>query len=139
LAGSIFAASGITDISSMALSARAKLLVTLMFAGCLLLWVGVPLGWLWVGSQVQARTDSVGAALGAMMLGMVVTIALLILSLVWLNRLHVELEAERGRDGRGPTALDRVLVASAAVAVLAFAVWFFGWSGSEPLPLNISY
>ena len=26
------------------------------------LWVGVPFGWLWVGSQVQAETDSLGVA-----------------------------------------------------------------------------
>jgi hypothetical protein len=37
------------------------------------------------------------------------------------------------------TALELVLVASAVVAVVGFVVWFFGFSGSSPIPLNISY
>ena len=31
----------------------AALLVVIMFMGSLVLWVGVPVGWLWVGSQLQ--------------------------------------------------------------------------------------
>ena len=32
------------------------LLVASMLFGCLLLWIGVPVGWLWVGSQVQGSS-----------------------------------------------------------------------------------
>jgi hypothetical protein len=120
-------------------SESAALLVAIMFLGSLVLWLGVPLGWLWLGSQIQARTDSIGTALGAMMTGMVLTIALLVTFLGWLNRAHVELQAARGRRPRGSTALEQVLVASAVFAVVGFGVWFFGFSGSEPIPLRISY
>jgi hypothetical protein len=78
-------------------------------------------------------------ALGAMMVGMVLTIAALVLLLARLGRAHVELQARRGRAIRGATALERVLVASAAAAVVGFGVWFFGFSGSEPIPLQIGY
>ena len=37
------------------------------------------------------------------------------------------------------TALERVLVSSAVVAVIGFFVWFFGFSGSSPIPMNVSY
>jgi hypothetical protein len=120
-------------------SESAALLVAIMFLGSLALWVGVPVGWLWLGSRIQAETGSVGYALLAMMCGMVVTITALSACLSWLNRLHVEVRAARGRDVSGTTALEHVLVASAVLALAVFVVWFFGFSGSEPIPLKISY
>jgi hypothetical protein len=110
-----------------------------MFLGSLALWLGVPTAWLWVGSQVQGQTGSVGNALLVMMAGIAVSIALLVSTLSRLNRRHVEVRASRGLDVGGTTALERVLVASGALALVGFAVWFFGFSGSEPLPLNIGY
>ena len=74
----------------------AVLLVAIMFMGSLVLWVGVPVAWLWVGSQVQG-SSSMAAAVGAMMIGMLVTIAVLVTFLGWLNRKHVELQEARGR------------------------------------------
>jgi hypothetical protein len=118
----------------------AALLVVIMFMGSLVLWVGVPVAWLWVGSQVQG-SSTMAAALGAMMIGMLVTVAALIALLGWLNRKHVELQEARGANlpQDATTALEHVMVASAVVAVVGFFVWFFGFSGSSPIPLNISY
>ena len=120
----------------------AALLVAIMFMGSLVLWVGVPVAWLWVGSQLQG-SSSMAAAVGAMMIGMLLTIAVLVSLLGWLNRKHVELQEARGRAAHLPanatTALELVMVASAVVAVVGFFVWFFGFSGSSPIPLNVSY
>src|SRR5690348_7481404 len=55
----------------------AALVVAIMIIGSLVLWVGTPLLWLWIGSQIQGATASLGAALGAMMIGIVATIAFL--------------------------------------------------------------
>jgi uncharacterized iron-regulated membrane protein len=110
-----------------------------MFLASLVLWLGVPAGWLWVGSQVQGHTGSVGDAILVMMAGIAMSLALFVPTLSWLNRKDVELRAARGREVEGATALERVLVASGALALVAFGVWFFGFSGSEPIPLNISY
>jgi hypothetical protein len=117
---------------------RATLLIVIMFVGSLVLWVGVPVGWLWIGSRIQPASG-LATAIGVMMIGMLLTIALLVTLLAWVNRKHVELQEARGVLRDGATALELVLVASAVVAVLGFAVWFFGFSGSSPIPLNISY
>jgi HAMP domain-containing protein len=114
------------------------LLVTIMFLGSLVLWVGVPVAWLWIGSQLEPRS-SLSTAVGTMMIGMLLTIALLVGFLGWLNRKHVELLEARGVYRGDTTALELVLVASAVVAVVGFAVWFFGFSGSSPIPLHIGY
>jgi uncharacterized membrane protein YidH (DUF202 family) len=108
--------------------------------GSLVLWVGVPVAWLWVGSQML-ESSSMAAAVGTMMIGMLVTIAALVTVLAWLNRKHVELQESRGArlPENATTALENVMVASAVVAVIGFFVWFFGFSGSSPIPLNVSY
>jgi hypothetical protein len=116
----------------------ASLLVVIMFFGSLVLWVGVPVGWLWIGSRIQP-TSGLATAIGAMMIGMLLTIAALVTFLAWVNRKHVELQEARGSYADTATALELVMVASAVVAIFGFAVWFFGFSGSSPIPLNISY
>jgi hypothetical protein len=107
----------------------------MMFAGSLLLWVGVPLGWLYIGSQVQGSTGSLGAAIGVMMVGAVLSILLIVRALLWLNRAHVELREARGLDSAGGAVLEGVLVISAGIALVGFGVWFFLFSGSAPLPI----
>ena len=42
----------------------AILVVLIMFIGSLVLWIGTPLLWLWVGSQIQGATASVGDRAG---------------------------------------------------------------------------
>jgi hypothetical protein len=114
------------------------LLVALMFAGCFVLWIGVPLGWLWVGSQIQGSA-SLGTALAVTMVGVIVTIVVLAAILSWLNGKHAELREARRLPVSGTGALEPILVGSAGIAVLLFAIWFFGFSGSSPVPLNIGY
>jgi heme/copper-type cytochrome/quinol oxidase subunit 2 len=116
----------------------ATLLVVIMFVGSLVLWIGVPAGWLWIGSQMEP-SSGLSAAIGTMMIGMLLTIAALVTFLAWVNRKHVELQEARGSYGGTATPLELVLVASAVLAVIGFAVWFFGFSGSSPIPFNISY
>jgi hypothetical protein len=112
-------------------------LVLLMLAGCLLLWVGVPLGWLWIGSQVQGSA-SLGAALMVTMGGILVSIVILVIALGRLNRLHARLNEARERPASA-SALEVILVSSAGLAILGFGIWFFGFAGASPLPLNIGF
>jgi uncharacterized membrane protein YbhN (UPF0104 family) len=113
-------------------------LVLLMVLGCLALWVGIPLAWLWIGSQVQGSA-SLGTALMVTMLGIVITMACLLLGLAWLNRRHVELQERRNRPIVGSSALEVILVSSAGIAVVLFGIWFFGFAGASPLPVNIGF
>ena len=108
------------------------LLALIMLGGGLVLWVGVPVGWLYIGSQVQAATGSVGAALGAMFAGAVVSILAIVMVLAWLNRKHIELREARGLEEPGSTALEAVMTISAVIAVVGFGVWFFLIEGPGP-------
>ena len=112
-------------------------LVLLMLLGCLFLWVGVPIGWLWIGSQVQGSA-SLGTALMVTMFGIVLSITALVFVLGWLNRRHAELNERRDRPLRS-SALEVILVSSAGLAVLGFVIWFFLFAGASPLPLNVSF
>jgi hypothetical protein len=114
------------------------LLIAVMLAGCLFMWVGVPLLWLWVGSQLQASTP-LGTALMVTMVGAVVTILCVAPLLARLNRNYVELREARDLPVGETSPLEAMLVVSAAIAVVGFAIWFFGFAGSSPVPLNLSY
>ena len=108
-------------------------LVLLMMLGAgLVLWIGVLLGWLYVGSLVQGETGSVGTAIVVMLVGVVVSIVAVVPMLGWLNRKHLELRAARGLDTHGQTALEAVMTVSVLIAVLVFVVWFFVIAGPGP-------
>jgi hypothetical protein len=113
-------------------------LVVAMLLGCLLLWVGIPVSWLWVGSQVQGSSGSLGTALAVTMTGIIVSIVVLVAILSRLNRVHAELLARRNRTQHS-SALEVILVSSAGIAVVGFGVWFFLFAGASPLPLNIGF
>lgn len=104
----------------------------IMVFGSLVLWVGVPAGWLWVGSQIQGATGNIGTALGAMMGGVLVSVVILAAVLAWTNRKHEELRRARGLPASETSVLERVLVVTAAVAVVAFTIWFLGFAGPGP-------
>ena len=106
-----------------------------MFAGALALWIGVPVGWLWLGSQIQLATGSVGAALGVMLPGVVATILLLVPLLSWLNIHYEHAREARGLDNYGQAPLEAVLVVSAVTAAVACVVWFIVFAGGAPLPI----
>ena len=112
--------------------ASGVLLLLMMLGAGLVLWVGVPVAWLYIGSQVQGSTGSIGTALAVMMVGVVVSIVAIVPLLGWLNRKHLELREARGLETHGATALEAVMTVSVAVAVIAFSVWFFVIAGPGP-------
>lgn len=113
------------------------LVVAIMFLGSLVLWIGTPLLWLWVGSQVQGATDSVGAGFAVALLGAIVTVALEVAVLARLSNTYRAYRVSRGLTDPGHAVLERVLIVSAGISVLAFAIWFMFLAGATPLPLSI--
>jgi heme/copper-type cytochrome/quinol oxidase subunit 2 len=109
------------------------ILIVIMVGGSLLLWVGVPAAWLYIGSRVEGATSSLGAALAVTMVGVVVSIIAIVPGLSWLNNKHVELREARGLESHGHTALEAVMTISAIVAVIGFSVWFFVFAGPGPM------
>ncbi len=121
-------------------------LVGLMAFGSIFLWIGIPVGWLWIGSQFQ---DSGQASFG-LYLGVLVGI---ILSMVAMGKLLSGLNGAYGRltgsevvrvrmpwhrslrgeqEGRAPRQiLDVVMVVSVMAAGFVFLVWFLFFAGSS--------
>jgi heme/copper-type cytochrome/quinol oxidase subunit 2 len=112
--------------------ASGVILVLMMLGAGLVLWIGVPLGWLYIGSQVQGASESLGLAILVMLVGVLVSIAVIVPVLGWLNRKHLELREARGLDTHGQTALEAMMTVSVMIAVLAFVIWFFLIEGPGP-------
>ena len=123
-----------TARGAMRAGGSAALMVAIMFIGSLVLWVGMPLGCLWVGSKVQDATQSIGVALLAMAGALVVGVVTIVPLLGYLNRKHAEVRAARGLETYGAVTLEGVMVVSAGIAIVGFGIWFFFFSGTAPLP-----
>jgi hypothetical protein len=115
----------------------ATLVLLIMFIGSLVLWIGTPLLWLWVGSQVQGATSSLGTALGVSFIGVVATIMLLAGVLAKLSNVYQANRRARGLDDNGHYVLEAVLVVSAGLTLAAFVIWFFLFAGASPVPVGI--
>lgn len=103
-------------------------LVTLL---CFSLFGPQPLAWLWIGSQVEGATQSLGAGLAVAFFGSVTTI----IATAWLaRRLDVLWVAvRRGAGGQpGSGFLEPAMVLGTALAVLAIVIWLFIIEGTGP-------
>ena len=115
----------------------ATLVLLIMLIGSLVLWIGTPLLWLWVGSQVQGATSSLGTALGVSFIGVVATIMLLAGILAKLSNVYQANRRSRGLQDTGHYVLEAVLVVSAGITLAAFVIWFFLFAGASPVPVGI--
>jgi hypothetical protein len=124
----------------------AIMLVALMALGSVVMWIGVPLGLIYLASMLaDTPNPSMGPYL-LVLIGLPVGMAIIGKGLGALNRAHIRvtgtevddyrpgwtrsMRAERKTDRRGGI-LDRVMIISVALAGVAFAVWFFGFAGSS--------
>jgi|SRR5215216_3088809 len=128
----------------------AVVLVLLMAAGSIVMWIGLPLGLIWLAS---ALTDSTQPSMGPYLLilvGLPVGMFAIGKLLGALDRAHGRLTGriddsprpvawlQSMRDERGPrrrrrSVLDTVMIASVLAALAAGAIWFLAFAGS-PLP-----
>ena len=115
----------------------AVLVMAIMVIGSIVLWVGTPLAWLWIGSQIQGATQSIGAALAAAFVGVIATILVLASLLTRLSDLYRANRVACGRGDPGHVVLETVLVVSAGVSLTAFTIWFFLFAGAAPAPIGI--
>jgi hypothetical protein len=124
-----------------------SLLIGLMAVGSVLLWIGVPVGWLYLASQL---TDSSQPAMGPYVLvlvGIPVTMVAVGKGLAALDRTygrvtgtarrtraqapwHRSLRGDR-QPVRAGSVLDVVMVLSVGLAIVCLAVWFFLFAGSS--------
>jgi hypothetical protein len=118
--------------------ADALLAVAIMFIGSLGLWLGTPLLWLWIGSQIQGSTDSIGLALLAMGAGVLLTVFVVASLLSRLSQVHRSMAIARGHDDPGHRMLESVMITTAGIAIVVFGVWFLLFAGASPLPLGMN-
>jgi hypothetical protein len=121
-----------TGARALNLGASVVLTSVIMVGASLLLWIGVPAGWLWIGSQVQGSTGNIGTAIAVMLVGAIASIVAIAWVLGTLNRAHERLREARGAEAHGPPLLEVVLVVTAAIALVGFAIWFFVFAGPGP-------
>jgi hypothetical protein len=122
-------------------------LIAAMAFGSVAMWVLIPVGWLWIGSQL---TDSTQAALGPYLLvgiGIIVSVigmgkllttlnaaysrvageqVTVRIQLPWMRSMRAEREA-----GIPASVLDVIMVLSVGFALIALALWFFFLAGSS--------
>ena len=118
--------------------ADALLTVAIMFIGSLGLWLGTPFLWLWVGSQIQGSTESIGLALLVMGVGVLVTVFVAAKLLSRLSQVHRSVAIARGHEDPGHRMLESVMITTAGIAIVAFGVWFLLFAGASPVPLGMN-
>jgi hypothetical protein len=125
----------------------AALLIVAMAIGSIVLWLGIPIGWLYLASRIA---DSSQPSMGPYVLVLVGIPASMVVVGKLLSRLNRTYGAVTGappaararsawmkslrgeRDsGRQRTILDVVMVWSVALALVCFAIWFFAFAGSS--------
>jgi multisubunit Na+/H+ antiporter MnhB subunit len=136
-------------LAGLSRKAAATLLVVAMAVAAMTLWVGIPLGWLWIGSQL---VDSSQPSLGPYMVVVVGIIASVIADALLISRLNRKYQSVTGGSGhvrvqlpwmksmrgererpREMSVLDAILIGTVILAGLTAFLWFVLLAGS-PLP-----
>jgi hypothetical protein len=120
------------------LGARAFVAILIMVVGGLVVWIGLPIGWLWVAGRIDGATSSLGEAIGAGLLGVLVSEVGVVFLLGWLSNRLRALHRSQGLPDPGHFTLEVVMVVCAAVAMVAFGAWFLLFAGASPVPLGIN-
>jgi hypothetical protein len=127
-------------------SPAAVLLVLMMAVGSVVMWIGVPLGLIYLASQIAGSSRPSAGPYLLVLIGLPIGMALVGKCLGTLDRLHGRLtgrhedrrratwlrsmRAERPQSRRGGV-LDQVMIISVALALVVFAIWFFAFAGSS--------
>jgi hypothetical protein len=125
----------------------AALLIVLMAIGSIVLWLGIPIGWLYLVSRLVSSSQPSMGPYVLVLVGIPTSMIVVGKLLSKLNRVYGDvtnttpharmrnpwLKSMRGeRDSDRPrTVLDVVMVWSVALALLCFAIWFFVFAGSS--------
>jgi hypothetical protein len=109
----------------------AALVLVLESLVCLTLWGPQPVAWLWVGSQIDYRTDSITLALAVTFFGMIATLMVTLGIATRLDRAWRILRRAAGHDQQ-EGALPRIFAVTAIVALVLFSLWFVIIEGPAP-------
>ncbi len=108
-----------------------KLAALILIAETLLLmtlWGPQPLGWLWVGSQVDHKTGEVAAGILVAFVGMLITLFATLAVAVKLDRAWRLVRRAAGHEQQ-KGMIERIFVVSLMIAGTLFAFWFLVING----------
>jgi len=136
---------GISPVRSLA----ASFVFVVMLTAALALWTAIPVGWIWIGSQVSTTQFPSEGPYAVVGIGILVTIVLDAWLIGRLNALYMRITGtnrlapmrpnwlksmrDSGDDAGATTVVEAVMMGSVLLAVLVFVGWFFLLAGS-PLP-----
>lgn len=122
-------------------------MLALMAIGSIAMWLGAPIGWIFVASRLQHGTQPSLGPYVLVIVAVPATMVVIARGLGALNRRYtryigadtdtrVRLPWMRSmrdaRDVHAPrTVLDVMMVGSVTIALLCMAVWFFAFAGSS--------
>ena len=125
----------------------AAFIVLLMAIGSVVLWIGIPIGWLWIASHVTKTSAPTLGPYLLVLIAMPVSMWIVGKLLFRLNGVYsrltgrtaevrVQLPWHRSLRGdrevsRKPTVLEVVMITSVSIALVAFGIWFFFFAGSS--------
>ena len=125
----------------------ALLLIVLMAIGSVILWIGIPIGWLYLASRMVDTSQPTLGPYVLLIFGIPITMFVFGRLLFSLDRVFERatgrtsetdfrppwLKSMRGEraPSRQLTVLEGVMIVSVSVALLAFAIWFFAFAGSS--------
>ena len=122
-------------------------LIALMAVGSVILWIGIPIGWIYLVSRmVDTSQPSLGPYV-LLIFGIPVTMALFGKLLFGLDHVYARvtgqgsevqfrapwLKSMRGErsSARRLSVLEMTMIVSVSIALVGFGIWFFGFAGSS--------
>jgi hypothetical protein len=125
----------------------AAFLIVLMAIGSVILWIGIPIGWLYLASQLVNSSQPTLGPYVLVLFGIPVTMFLFGKLLFTLDRVFERvtgresvtdfrppwLKSMRGErtTSRPLSVLEGVMIVSVGLAVIAFGIWFLLFAGSS--------
>ena len=136
-------------LAGLSKKAAAAFLIVAMSIAALFLWVGIPIGWLWIGSQLVSSSQPSMGPYAVVAIGIIASVVIDAMILSRLNRTYQRVTETDGQvrlqlpwmksmrgereSGRATSVLDIILVGSVTLAGLTMFLWWIFLAGS-PLP-----
>jgi hypothetical protein len=133
-------------LRTMARKPIAVLLVLLMALGSVFLWIGIPVGWVWIASRTVKTSQPTFGPYLLVLVATPLSMWLWAKLLFRLNGLYARVTGQTyevrtqlpwhkslrdQRSTRPTTVLDLVMMISVSLALTAFGIWFFFFAGSS--------
>ena len=136
-------------VISAATGLAASFVFVVMLLTALALWTAIPVGWIWIGSQVATTQFPAEGPYAVVGIGIILTIVLDAWLIGRLNALYMRITGtnrlapmrpswlksmrDSGGEAGTTTVVEAVMMGSVLLAGLVFVGWFFLLAGS-PLP-----